>query len=128
MLSVSIIALLLLAVTGAAVRAKFSRWSLIVSVAVLEVLGLVLLGLPGAAFLEALQPVMQRLGQRPMSADGAWPAAIVMSLVWPVAVAPAYLVARAVQLSNRQRGVVAFAVLLPMCLLIGGLIYVVMAT
>ena len=128
MLSLSVVTLLLLAVTGAAVRAKFSRRSLIASIGVLEVLGLVLLGLPGAAFLETLQPVMQRLGRGPISADGAWPAAIMMSLVWPVALAPAYLVARSVQLSDRQRGVVAFAVLLPMCLLISVLVYVVMAT
>ena len=93
MLSLSVVTLLLLAVTGAAVRAKFSRRSLIASIGVLEVLGLVLLGLPGAAFLETLQPVMQRLGRGPISADGAWPAAIMMSLVWPFAVAPAYLVA-----------------------------------
>ena len=128
MLSVSIVTLLLLAVTGAAIRAKFSWWSLIVVVGVLEVLGLALLGLPGAAFLETLQPVMQRLGRPPISADGAWPAAIMMSLVWPVVVVPAYLVARSMQSSNRQRGLVAFAVLLPISFLVGALIYVVMAT
>lgn len=125
MLSVSVVALLLLAVTGAAVRARFSRRSLIISVVVLEVLGLVLLGLPGAAFLEMLQPVMQRLGLRPISADGAWPAAIMMSVVWPVALVPAYLVGRSVRVSDRQRGLVAFAVLLLMCLLVGVLVYVI---
>src|SRR5262245_5540861 len=98
MLSVSIVALLLLAVTGVAVRGAFSRRSLIATVVVLEVLGLALLGLPGAAFLETLQPVMQR----PISADGAWPAAILMSVVWPVAVAVAYLAARSLPLSNRR--------------------------
>ncbi len=125
MLSVSVVTLLLVAVTGAAVWAKFSWRSLMASVGVLEVLGLALLGLPGAAFLETLQPVMQRLGLPPISADGAWPAAILMSAVWPVAVAPAYLVARSVQLSDRLRGLVAFAVLLPTSLLIGVLVYVV---
>ncbi len=127
MLSLSVVTLLLLAVTGAAVRARFSWWSLIVSVGVLEVLGLVLLGLPGGAFLETLEPVMQRVGLRAISADGAWPAAIMMSVVWPVGVAPAYLVARSVPLSDRQRGLVAFAVLLPMCGLLGALTYMVAA-
>ena len=127
MLSVSVVTVLLLAVTGAAVWARFSRRSLIVSVVVLEILGLALLGLPGAAFLETLQPVMQRFGMPAISADGAWPAAILMSFVWPAAVAPAYLVARSVQVSNGQRGLVAFAVLLLTCLPVGVLIYV-MAT
>ena len=125
MLSVSVVTLLLLVVTGAAVRAKFSWWSLFLSVGVLEVLGLALLGLPGAAFLETLEPIMQRLGRRPISADGAWPAAIMMSAVWPAALAPAYLLARSVRFGNRQRGLVALAVLLPVCLLIGVLVYVV---
>lgn len=127
MLSLSIVTLLVLVVIGAAVRARFSWWSLCLSVGVLEVLGLVLLGLPGAAFLETLEPMMQRLGRRPISADGAWPAAIMMSAVWPVALAPAYLLARSVRLGNRQRGLVAFAVLLLMCVLIGALVYVVAA-
>ena len=123
MLSVSVVAILFLAVTGAAVWARFSWRSLIVSVAVLEILGLALLGLPGAAFLETLQPVMQRLGQRPISADGAWPAAILMSLVWPLALAPAYLVARSVHSSDRQRGLVALAVLLTICTIVSVLVY-----
>jgi hypothetical protein len=125
MLSVSVVTLLLLVVTGAAVRAKFSWRSLLLAVGVLEVLGLALLGLPGAAFLETLEPIMQRLGRRPISADGAWPAAIMMSVVWPVALAPAYLLARSVRSGNRQRGFVALAVLLPTCTLIGVLVFVV---
>ncbi len=123
MLSVSIVALLLLGVTGAAIWGRFSRRSLILSAGVLEVLGLVLLGLPGAAFLETLQPVMQGLGRPPLSADGAWPAAIMMSLIWPVAVAPAYLAARSVRLGNLQRGLVALAVLFATAFLIAVLVY-----
>jgi len=125
MLSVSIVALLLLAVAGAAVRGKFSWASLFVAVGVLEVLGLVLLGLPGAAFLEILEPLMRRLGRRPIGADAAWPAAILMSAIWPAALAPAYLLARSVRFGNWQRGLAALAVLLPACFLIGALVYVV---
>ena len=127
MLNVSIIAILLLAVTGAAVQARFSRRRLIVSVVALEVLGFALLGLPGAVFLETLQPVMERAGARPMSPDGAWPAAILMSLVWPATLVPAYLAARSVQMKDLPRGLVVIAVLLPMSLIVGVLVYVIAA-
>ena len=127
MLSASVITLLLLAVTGAAVRGKFSWWSLIVSIGVLEVLGLVLLGLPGGAFLEAIEPLVRGVGLRPISPNGAWPAAIMMSVAWPIALAPAYLVARSVQLSNGQRGLVALGVLVPTCLLVGVVVYAIAA-
>jgi hypothetical protein len=90
---------------------------------VLEVLGLVLLGLPGAAFLETLEPIMRRLGRPPISGDGAWPAAIMMSLAWPFSLVPAYLVARSVRFGNALRGLVTLAVLVAMCLLIGVLLY-----
>ena len=123
MLSPSVVTVLLLGVAGAAVWARFSWRSLFVSTGVLEVLGLVLLGLPGAAFLETLEPLMQRLGFGPISGDGAWPAAIVMSAVWPVALAPAYLAARSVRVGNAQRGLVALGVLVVLCLLIGVLVY-----
>ena len=123
MLSLSIVTILLLVVSGAAMWARFSWRSLFILVGILEVLGVVLLGLPGAAFLESLEPVMQRAGRGPISADGAWPAAIVMSLVWPFALAPAYLAARSVRLGNQQRGWVALAVLVPACVLIGFLVY-----
>ena len=59
MLSPSVVTVLLLGAAGAAVWARFSWRSLFVSAGVLEVLGLVLLGLPGAAFLETLEPLMQ---------------------------------------------------------------------
>ena len=123
MLSPSVVTLLLLGVTGAAVWARFSWRSLLVSAGVLEVLGLVLLGLPGAAFLETLEPLMQRVGRGPISGDGAWPAAIVMSAVWPVALAPGYLAARSVRVGNLQRGLVALAVIMVLCFLLGVLVY-----
>jgi hypothetical protein len=122
-LSLSIATVLLLAATLAAVRARFSWRSLFVSIGVLEVLGLVLLGLPGAAFLETLEPLMQQAGRGPMSGDGAWPAAILMSVVWPLALAPAYLAARSVRLGNPQRGLVALAVLVILCIVAGVLAY-----
>ena len=123
MLSPSVVTVLLLGMAGAAVWARFSWLSLFVSVGVLEVLGLVLLGLPGAAFLETLEPLMQRVGRGPISGDGAWPAAIVMSAVWPVALAPAYLAARSVGVGNLQRGLVALAVLGVLCFVMGVLVY-----
>jgi hypothetical protein len=46
-----------------------------------EVLGFVLLGLPGAAFLELLQPMMVKLGKPLIPADGAWGGAIVLSFL-----------------------------------------------
>ena len=123
MLSPGVVIVLLLGVAAAAVRARFSWRSLFVSAGVLEVLGLVLLGLPGAAFLETLEPLMQHLGRGPISGDGAWPAAILMSAVWPAALAPAYLAARSVRVGNAQRGLVAVVVLVVLCVLVGGLIY-----
>jgi hypothetical protein len=123
MLSLSVVTVLLLAVTLAAMRARFSWRSLFVSIGVLEVLGLVLLGLPGAAFLETLQPLMQQIGRGPISGDGAWPAAILMSAVWPLALAPAYLAARSVRLGNPQRGLVALTVLVILCAVVGVLAY-----
>ena len=123
MLTVSIATVLLLGVTGIAVWAEFSRRSMFVSIGVLEVLGLVLLGIPGALLLEALQPLMQRLGRGPIAGDGAWPAAILMSAAWPVALAPAYVAARSVRVGNAQRGLLALGVLVVLCLLIGVLVY-----
>ncbi|HUR20931.1 MAG TPA: hypothetical protein VMZ90_09005, partial [Vicinamibacterales bacterium] len=58
----------------------------------------------------------------------AWPAAIMMSLAWPVALAPAYAAARAVPLGNGQRGLVALAVLVALCFLIGMLLYVMLGS
>ena len=123
MLSPGVVTVLLLGVAGAAVWARFSWRSLFVSAGVLEVLGLILLGLPGAAFLETLEPLMQRLGRGPISGDGAWPAAIAMSALWPVALAPAYLVARSVRVGYPQRGLVALGVLVVLCVSIAALVY-----
>ena len=111
------------AATGVAVRTRFSWWGLAISIGVLEVLGFLLLGLPGAAFLETIAPVMQGMGRPPITGDAAWPAAIMMSLAWPVALAPAYAVARSVPLGNTQRGLVALALLVALCFLIGMLVY-----
>jgi len=123
LLSPSVVVVLLLGVVGAAVRARFSQSSLFVSAGVLELLGLVLLGLPGAAFLETLEPLMQVLGRGPISGDGAWPAAILMSALWPVALGPAYLVARSARVGNTQRGVIALGVLVALCAVMGALVY-----
>ena len=123
MLELGIVIVLLAAAIGVAVRAGFSWRSLAISIGVLEVLGFVLLGLPGAAFLEAIAPVMQGMGRPPIAGDAAWPAAIMMSMAWPVALAPAYAVARSVRLGNGQRGLVALAVLAVLCFLLGALIY-----
>jgi hypothetical protein len=63
------------------------------------------------------------MGRPPITGDAAWPAAIMMSLAWPLALAPAYAVARAVPLGNGQRGLVALAVLVGLCFLIAMLVY-----
>ena len=123
MLEVSVVIVLLAAAIGVAVRTRFSWWSLAISVGALEVLGFVLLGLPGAAFLEAIAPVMQGMGRSRITGDAAWPAAIMMSLAWPVTLVPAYAVARSVPLGNGQRGLVALGVLVALCFLIGMLVY-----
>ena len=123
MLEISVVIVLLAAAIGAAIRARFSWWWLAISIGALEVLGFVLLGLPGAAFLEAIAPVMRGMGRPPITGDAAWPAAIVMSLAWPVALAPAYAVARSIPLGNGQRGLVALAVLVALCFLLGMLVY-----
>ena len=78
------------AATAAAVRYRFSWRSFAISIGVLEVLSFLLLGLPGAAFLEAIAPVMQRMGYSRITADAAWPAAIMMSLAWPLTLVPSY--------------------------------------
>jgi hypothetical protein len=111
------------AAIGAAVRYRFSWRCLAISIGALEVLGFFLLGLPGAAFLEAFAPVMSAMGHAGITGDAAWPAAITMSLAWPVALIPAYVVARSVPLGNRQRGLVASAVLVALCFVIAVLIY-----
>ena len=122
-MSPGFVAVVLVVVTAVAVRAGFSWRSLFIAAGVLEVLGFVLLGLPGAAFLETLEPVMRRFGRGAITGDAAWPAAIMMSLVWPVALAPAYFAARSVGLGNAQRGLVAFVVLAAVCALLGVLVY-----
>lgn len=98
------------------------------SLGVLEALGLLLLGIPGAAFLETLAPVMQRSGFPPISPDGAWPSAIAMSAAWPTALVPAYAAATRISSGNLQRGCVAFFVLAVTSLLIGVPIYYLIAT
>ena len=123
MIEVSVVTVLLAAAIGVAVRTRFSWWSLAISIGVLEVLGFVLLGLPGAAFLEAIAPVMRGMGRPPITGDAAWPAAIMMSLAWPLALAPAYAAARSVPLGNGQRGLVALAVLVALCFLMAMLVY-----
>jgi hypothetical protein len=123
MLSPSVVILLLIGVAGAAVWARLSWRSLFISIGVLEVMGLVLLGLPGAAFLETLEPFMQRAGRGPISGDGAWPAAILMSAVWPLALAPAYLAARSIGVGALKRGMMVLGVLVALCFVIGALVY-----
>jgi hypothetical protein len=123
MLGVSFVVFLVVAATGAAVWARFSWRSLCLAAGALELLGFVLLGLPGAAFLEAIQPLMQRLGYPTLSGDAAWPAAILMSLLWPVALVPAYIAGRSLHAGNGLRGLLALAVLVLTCLVVGFLVY-----
>jgi hypothetical protein len=67
-------------------------WPLIVTGGCM-LLGFLLLGLPGALFMEAAHPLLLRLngqGIRGMG-DRAWPTAILISLGWPLAITPAWL-------------------------------------
>ena len=119
---------MLLAATGVAVQGGFATSRLMLSLAVLEGLGFVLLGIPGALFLETLAPLMQRAGLPPISSDAAWPSAIAMSALWPVALVPAYAAARRVSSGNLPRGCVAFGVLGVTSMLIAVPIYYFLAT
>lgn len=58
--------------------------ALIVITLGLELVGFALLGIPGAAFLEPLEPIMIGLGRPAIPADGAWSAAIIVTFLLPL--------------------------------------------
>ena len=62
--------------------------------AVAVVLGLVLLGLPGALIYEVAAHLLLGRGADDLKPDAAWPLAIVMSLFWPLGVPVGWLLAR----------------------------------
>jgi hypothetical protein len=62
----------------------------------LEILGWILLGIPGAIFLEPTEALMVQLGKSPMSADSAWRLAIVYSFLIPLGLIPTWLVMRSI--------------------------------
>ena len=70
------------------------------------VLGLVLLGLPGALIYEVAVHLVLGHGADDLKPDAAWPLAIAMSLFWPLGVPFGWLLAR---LAARFRGGAAFA-------------------
>jgi len=52
--------------------------------------GLALLGLPGAACLEVVSPLVGLLTDRRAEGDAAWPMAILHTILWPWLLLPAY--------------------------------------
>lgn len=70
------------------------RWML-VTAALLSVLGLLLMGIPGAVVYELSVPWVRAMqGARFTDlGDGAWPAALLISLTWPASLVIAYTVA-----------------------------------
>ena len=89
----------------------------VVAAAVLLALGgLVLMGIPGAVVYELSAPWVRLLlgdGYAELG-DGAWPAAIVITLTWPASLVIAYVVARG-PLGRRGRGVRWAALVLIPC-------------
>ncbi len=76
------------------VRFRYHWLGLILTMLGFEMLGFALLGLPGAAFVEPTEAVMTRLGKNPIPADGAWGTAILVTLLLPLALVPAWLLTR----------------------------------
>ena len=70
------------------------------------VLGLVLLGLPGALIYEVAARLLLGRGADDLAADAAWPLAILMSVLWPFGVPMGWLLAR---LAARRRASFPFA-------------------
>lgn len=75
-------------------RRRGMWWTAVVA-GLLALLGMGLLGLPGAVLYQLCAPWVQlMLGDRFRElGDGAWPAAIVITLVWPASLVIAYAVA-----------------------------------
>ena len=92
----TLVVLLVVVFVPSLVVASFKlHWlSLVLTMLGLLVLGFAFLGLPGALFLDLVEPVMVRLGGPAVPADSAWPMAIMMSLLLPLALAPAWWVTR----------------------------------
>lgn len=66
---------------------------LLISSGLLALGGLALLGLPGAACLELVSPVVGLVTERRAEGDAAWPMAILHTIFWPWLLLPAYAVA-----------------------------------
>lgn len=69
----------------------------------LSVGGLGLLGLPGALWLTLARPVAALFATARMPGDSAWPMAIVHSLLWPLFLPPACLLAAKLAAPGRGR-------------------------
>lgn len=69
-----------------------------------------LLGIPGALWLEVASPVAGLFTDARMAGDAAWPAAIIVTFLWPWFLPAAYLLAMAVLPRGRGRWVLTVAV------------------
>ena len=65
-------------------------WPLILTTAGFMLVGFLLLGLPGAIFMQIASPLLRKLYGKEIDqlGDRAWPIAILVSLGWPLAIAP----------------------------------------
>jgi hypothetical protein len=70
--------------------------------AFLAVAGIVLLGIPGAVWLELASPLAGLFTDRRAEADAGWPMAILHSLIWPWCLPLAYLGSVAVLPQGRR--------------------------
>ena len=76
------------------VRFKLHWLSLVLTVIASEGLGVVLLGIPGAVFLEPTETLMTALGQPAIPADSAWGAALFISFLLPLGLILSWLLVR----------------------------------
>jgi hypothetical protein len=92
---VGLIALIAFLRSGAGRQRRRGMIGVAVLAAVLAIGGMALLGIPGALIYELCAPwVRLMLGARFADlGDGAWPAAIVITLAWPASLVVAYAVA-----------------------------------
>lgn len=69
----------------------------------LSVAGVGLLGIPGALWLSLASPIAAPFTTARLPGDSAWPMAITHSLLWPLFLPPAYLIAARLAAPGRRR-------------------------
>jgi hypothetical protein len=97
------------------VRFKLNWLSLVATMIGFVILGFALLGIPGALFLQLTQVPLTRLGRSPIPADAAWPIALYLTLLLPLALVPACLVTRTRQTKSFWSQVLIFSSIFLLC-------------